>query len=287
MAARLNPLTTLMAAAAVLVITTAAASWAVSLAVAAGAVLLAAAAGTVRRVLLAAAAIVVPFWLSLLLIHGLFFPEGRTVLASWGPARVTAEGLSFALEMGLRTAAFVLVLMVFSFSVRVPELVAALAARRVPPQVCYVMASTLLLAPLVAARLEKVRQAQESRGLVVGRGPGSRAAAIRLQMVPLVLGLVHDAGTRAQALDARGFRSAGPRTSYTEVRDSPAQAAFRIVALLVAVAAIVWRIAESLSAGSVSAGSLAALSLSGLSLSDLSLSGLSLSGLSLPVGGPG
>jgi energy-coupling factor transport system permease protein len=255
---RLNPLTTLTAAAAVLVMTTAAASWAVSLTVAIGAVVLSAAAGTVRRVLVASAAIIVPFWLSLLVIHGLFFPEGRTVLASWGPARVTAEGLSFALEMGLRTAAFVLVLMVFSFSVRVPELVAALTARRVPPQVGYVVASTLLLAPLVAARLEKVRQAQESRGLVVGRGIGSRAVAIRLQMVPLVLGLVHDAGIRAQALDARGFRSAGPRTSYTEVRDSAAQAVFRIVAIVLALAAVGWRIVESLSAGS-----LAALSLSG------------------------
>jgi energy-coupling factor transport system permease protein len=250
---RLNPLTTLTAAVAVLVMTTAAASWAVSLTVAVGAVLLSAASGTLRRVLLASAAIIVPFWLSLLVIHGLFFPEGRTVLASWGPARVTAEGLSFALEMGLRTAAFVLVLMVFSFGVRVPELVAALTARRVPPQVGYVLASTLLLAPLVAARLEKVRQAQESRGLVVGRGIGGRAAAIRLQMVPLVLGLVHDAGIRAQALDARGFRSAGPRTSYTEARDSAAQAAFRLVAILLALAAAGWRMVESLWAGSLAA----------------------------------
>ena len=249
MAARLNPLTTLTAAASVLVITTAAASWAVSLTVAVGAVLISGAAGTVRRVLLAAGAVVVPFWLSLLLIHGLFFPEGRTVLAGWGPARITAEGLAFALEMGLRTAAFVLVLMVFSFSVRVPELVAALAARRVPPQVGYVLASTLLLAPLVAARLEKVRQAQESRGLVVGRGLGSRIAAIRLQMVPLVLGLVHDAGVRAQALDARGFRTSGPRTSYTVVRDSAGQSVFRVVAVLLAGSAVAWRILESLSAG--------------------------------------
>jgi energy-coupling factor transport system permease protein len=248
-AARLNPLTALTAAASVLVITTAAASWAVSLTVAVGAVLISGAAGTVRRVLLAAGAVVVPFWLSLLLIHGLFFPEGRTVLAGWGPARITAEGLAFALEMGLRTAAFVLVLMVFSFSVRVPELVAALAARRVPPQVGYVLASTLLLAPLVAARLEKVRQAQESRGLVVGRGLGSRIAAIRLQMVPLVLGLVHDAGVRAQALDARGFRTSGPRTSYTVVRDSAGQSVFRVVAVLLAGSAVAWRILESLSAG--------------------------------------
>ena len=38
------------------------------------------------------------------MLHGLFFPEGRTVLAVWGPARVTAEGLSFALEAGTQAA---------------------------------------------------------------------------------------------------------------------------------------------------------------------------------------
>lgn len=249
MAPRLNPLTTLTAAAAVLVITTAAASWAVSLTVAAGAALLAGITGTARRVLVAAGVILVPFWLSLLVMHGLFFPEGRTVLAGWGPARVTTEGLGFAADMGLRTSAFVLVLLLFSFSVRVPELVAALATLRLPPQFGYVLASTLMLAPLIAARLEKVRQAQESRGLVVGKGFGNRLGAVRLQMVPLVLGLFHDAGIRAQALDARGFRRVGPRTTYAEVLDSPAQRGFRIVAVLLAAAAVGARVAVSLFGG--------------------------------------
>lgn len=249
MAPRLNPLTLLAAAAAVLAMTTAASSWPVSLTVAAGAVVLAALTGTVRRVLLAGGAVLVPFWLSLLLMHGLFFPEGRTVLAAFGPARVTAEGLGFALDMGLRTSAFVLVLMLFSFSVRVPDLVAALATRRVPPQLGYVLASTLLLAPIVAARLQTVRQAQESRGLVIGKSFRSRLRALRLQMFPLVLGLVQEAGTRAQALDARGFRRPGPRTSYRDVQDSTAQRVFRWSVLLLAAAAVVLRLVVSCSEG--------------------------------------
>lgn len=245
MVPRLNPLTLLAAAAAVLAITTAASSWAVSLAVAAGAAVLAALTGTARRVLLAGGAVLAPFWLSLLLMHGLFFPEGRTVLAAFGPARVTAEGLGFALDMGLRTSAFVLVLMLFSFSVRVPDLVAALTTLRVPPQFSYVLASTLLLAPITAARLKTVRQAQESRGLVIGKDFRSRVHALRLQMLPLVLGLVNEAGTRAQALDARGFRRPGPRTSYREVHDSAAQRLFRWAVLLLGGAAVVLRLVAS------------------------------------------
>ena len=242
MPARLNPLTALAAAAATAAITTAASSWAVSVAVILGCVVLALRAGVGGRLAPAAAVILAPFWLSLLIMHGLFFPEGRTVLAEWGAARVTTEGLGFALDMGTRTAAYVVVFLLFSFTVRVPDLVAVMSARRLPPQFGYVLASTLTLAPAISGRLARIRQAQESRGLVVRGGPLSRLAAARLQMVPLVLSLIQEAGDRAQALDSRGFNGAAARTSYRDVPDTAAQRAFRAVALLLAVAAVALRI---------------------------------------------
>lgn len=241
----LHPLTALTAAGCTAVITTAAASWPVSVAVILAVAGLAVRTGAGRGVFTAAAAILLPLGLSLLLLHGLFFPEGRTVLASWGPARVTAEGLGFAAEIGARTAACVLVFLLFSFTVRIPDLVAVLAARRVPPQFSFVLASALTLLPAMAARLDGIRQAQEARGLVLRGGLLSRLGAVRLQMVPLVLGLIDDAGSRAQALDARGFGRRGPRTSFREVADSRAQRLFRVVALVLAAAAVALRIASS------------------------------------------
>ena len=226
--ARLHPLTALTAAACTAVITTAAASWPLSIAVALAAAVLAVRSGAARQVLAAAAVILVPLWLSLLVLHGLFFPEGRTVLAQWGPARVTAEGLGFALEVGTRTTACVLVLLLFSFTVSVPDLLAALAARNIPPQFGFVVASTLTLLPAVARRLDRIRQAQETRGMVVRGGLLARLGALRLQMVPLVLALMDDAGSRAQALEARGFGSPGPRTSYRDVADPPVQRGLRV-----------------------------------------------------------
>jgi len=239
---RLHPLTALTAAGCAAVTTTAAGSWPLSLAVALAAVLLAVRAGVGRRVLASAAVILAPLCLSLLVLHGLFFPEGHTVLAQWGPARVTTEGLGFALELASRTAASVLVLLLFSFTVSVPDLLTALAARRIPPQFSFVLASTLTLVPAMAGRLEKIRQAQEARGLVVRRGLLPRLVAARLQAVPLVLGLLEDAGVRAQALDARGFGAAGPRTSYRQLQDPPRQRIFRAVALLLTAAAVVARL---------------------------------------------
>src|SRR3954447_13581429 len=154
---RLHPFTALAAAACAAAVTTAAASWPLSVAVTLVAVGLALRGGVAGRVLPAAAAILVPLGLSLLVLHGLFFPEGQTVLAQWGPARVTAEGLGFALELGTRTMACVLVFLLFSFTVTVPDLLSALAARRVPPQFGFVLASTLTLLPAVAGRLDRIR----------------------------------------------------------------------------------------------------------------------------------
>ncbi|MFF1254333.1 energy-coupling factor transporter transmembrane component T [Pseudarthrobacter sp. NPDC058329] len=239
---RLHPLTSLAAAGSAAVITTAAASWHVSLAVIAAALGLAAFGGILRRLLPAAAAILVPLCLSLLALHGLFFPEGVTVLAQWGPARITSEGLFFALQRAAQLSAAVLALLVFSSSVSVPDLVAALSAKGLQGRVAFVLASTLTLLPAVSSRLETVRQAQEARGLVIRRGLLHRIAAFRLQAVPLVSALVEEAGTRGAALEARGFGSTGPRTSYREVPDRPSERLLRILLLVAAAAAVVARL---------------------------------------------
>ncbi|RKO27604.1 energy-coupling factor transporter transmembrane protein EcfT [Pseudarthrobacter phenanthrenivorans] len=235
---RLNPLTSLAAAGSTAAITTAAASLPLSLAVMAAAVGVSARSGTLRRMLPAAAAVLAPLGLSLLVMHGLFFPEGRNVLAQFGPARVTSEGLAFALERAAQLGAAVLALLVFSFSVTVPDLVAALPARGLRGRFAFVLASTLTLLPAITARAERIRQAQESRGLVVRRGLLHRAAAFRLQAVPLVLSLVEEAGTRAAALEARGFSNPGPRTSYREVPDTQRQRMLRLLLLAAAAAAV-------------------------------------------------
>lgn len=239
---RPHPLTSLAAAGSTAAITTAAASLPLSLAVVAGCVALSARGGTARRVLPAAAAVLLPLAVSLLMVHGLFFPEGHTVLAHWGPARITAEGLAFAVERTALLGAVVLALLLFSFSVSVPDLVAALSARGVRGRFAFVLASTLTLLPAITDRAAEIRQAQESRGLVIRRGLLHRAAAFRLQAVPLVLSLIEEAGTRASALDARGFSSTGPRTSYRQVPDPRGQRIVRAGLVLAAAGAVAARL---------------------------------------------
>lgn len=171
--------------------------------------------------------IVAPFALWALAIHGLFFPEGRTVLAALGPVRVTAEGLAYAGGFVLRTAALVVVMLAFSVWVDVAVLRAALVRRGIPAPLGYVLASALGLAATVSGRMRRIREAQEARGLVVRSGLGGRLAAARFQAFPLVLALVDEAGERATALEARGHRLPGRRTSYLSEPDSPGQRVLR------------------------------------------------------------
>ncbi|WP_138413793.1 energy-coupling factor transporter transmembrane component T family protein [Sinomonas gamaensis] len=239
---RLNPLTGLVLAGAAVVVCLAWASWAVWLAVL-GAALAAASRGRIlSRVAAAASVVVVPFALWALAIHGLFFPEGRTVLAELGPARVTTEGLVYAALFVLRTATLVVVMLAFSLWVDVATLRVALVRRGVPAQLGYVLASALGLAAHVSARLVRIREAQEARGLVVRRGIVGRVVAARLQVVPLVLQLVDEAGERATALEARGSSLRGRRTFYVEEPDSRLQRSarwFLAVASLAVVASVV------------------------------------------------
>ncbi|MET1088292.1 MAG: energy-coupling factor transporter transmembrane component T [Arthrobacter sp.] len=242
---RLHPLTSLAAAGSTAIITTAAASLPLSLAVIAAAVGLSAWGGTWRRLLPAAVVILVPVWASLFVLHGLFFPEGATVLAEWGPARVTSEGLSFALQRAAQLSAAVLALLVFSFSVSIPDLVAALSTKGMHGRFAFVLASTLTLLPAITSRLERIRHAQEARGLVIRRGLLHQGSAFRRQAVPLVSALVEDAATRAAALEARGFGNAGARTSFRDVPDPNWERWLRFLLLLAAAAAVAARLFQT------------------------------------------
>ncbi|MGN6403706.1 energy-coupling factor transporter transmembrane component T family protein [Sinomonas sp.] len=239
---RLNPLTGLVLAGAAVVVCLAWASWSVWLAVLAAALVAASRARVLSRVAAAGSVVVVPFALWALAIHGLFFPEGRTVLAEVGPARVTAEGLDYAALFVLRTATLVVVMLAFSLWVDVATLRVALVRRGVPAQLGFVLASALGLAAAVSGRLAGIRAAQEARGLVVRRGIAGRVVAARLQVVPLVLQLVDEAGERATALEARGSSLRGRRTFYVEEPDSRLQRWVRwslAVASLAVVASVV------------------------------------------------
>lgn len=229
---RLSPLTLLTAAAVTMVLALVVNHWVFSLAVIAGLLLPGLVwSGQGGRIAAAAALLVLPMTVSLLLMHALFFPEGRQVLAQWGILRVTAEGLLFGISMSLRLAVLVLAFLIFSYTLSVSDLMAELNRRRWHPKLVFVVCSALQFAPIVSERAAQISEAQQARGLVLRRGLSSRLRAFLMLAVPLVLGLLVDVEERARALESRGFSRPGPRTSYAETVDSAGQKAFRLAAV--------------------------------------------------------
>ncbi|MHA7210836.1 energy-coupling factor transporter transmembrane component T [Arthrobacter sp. MDT1-65] len=240
-----NPLTELLAAVLLVVLVLVVNRWQFSLAVLVLGVLPAVLlSGRPRQIGLAIALVTGPLLVSSFLLHGLFFPEGRTVLADFGVARVTAEGLSFAALMGLRTGVFSGVLLTAAMTLDVPELLAAMTHRGWNRKLVFIVGSAVGLVPHVALRGHRITRAQQARGLVVGRSPLSRFRALLTVLTPLVIGLLVDASERNRMLESRGFSSTGARTSYLPDTDSHRQRLVRRgMVAAVGVFSAVWLVA--------------------------------------------
>lgn len=237
-----NPLTELTVAALLVVLVLVIDDWRFSLAVLLLVVLPAAAtSGRAGRIAVVFGALAGPMLLFLLLLHGLFYPEGKTVLLDLGIAAVTAEGLLFALTMGTRIAAFAGLLLTAALSMDVSELLSTLTHRGWNRKLVFVLGSALGLAPLVSERATQITKAQQARGLVVTRNPLSKLQALVMVGRPLIAGLLIDAADRSRTLEARGFAGSARRTSYRADTDTPTQRMARwVMVAAVAVFSVWW-----------------------------------------------
>ncbi|MEC5200493.1 energy-coupling factor transport system permease protein [Arthrobacter sp. PL16] len=237
-----NPLTELLAAALLVVLVLVVNRWEFSFAVLVLVVLPAVLlSGRIRQISLAILLVAGPLLLSSLLLHGLFYPEGRVILLDFGVARVTQEGLSFAAVMGLRMGVFTGVLLTVAMTLDIPDLLATMTHRRWNRKLVFILGSAVGILPHVALRARQITRAQQARGLVVGRGPISRFRALLTVTTPLVIGLLVDASERNHMLQARGFSSSVPRTSYLPDTDTPRQRwARRGMAVAVGAFSLLW-----------------------------------------------
>ncbi|MBM3461180.1 MAG: energy-coupling factor transporter transmembrane protein EcfT [Armatimonadetes bacterium] len=129
--------------------------------------------------------------------------------------------------LGLRILAFVTAVLVVLLTTHPGRLVQAAAVRGAPPGLCYALAAALQIIPATAAHARAITDAQRARGLVVGRGLWGRARALPPLIAPLLLSTLQSAEEQAMALEARGFSRRGPRTSFFEVAESPAEPLLR------------------------------------------------------------
>jgi energy-coupling factor transport system permease protein len=237
---RLNPVTKLVAMLSIIVIVFAIQLWWVAALIVLVVVVPAAViSGTGGRLLSLALKLLLPLLIVLVLIQGLFFPEGTTVLAQWGPARVTVEGLLFALGIGSRITALVLCSLLLLITTNPASLMTSLSKNGMSPKMSYVISSTLQIIPAFQNRAESILLAQQARGLKLRGNPLRRIRALLPLVSPLILGMFTDVEERSTAMEARGFSSPATHTSLVIVPDSTVQRVARWVFVALAVASVV------------------------------------------------
>ena len=195
-----------------------------------GGVLLLAAWGggpVVRRVMVLALATLGPLALSLLVVHGFFNPSAPTVLGTWGPLTLRAEGLQYAAHLLARIVPPVLATLLLLITTEPSDLALGLTELGLPRELAYVVLGALFLLPQMLDRARRIQQAQQARGLPVGGSLWARVRAGPPLLGPLLGSALQEAEGRALTLELRAFRAPGPKSHWRRLDDSGAQRALR------------------------------------------------------------
>jgi len=151
-----------------------------------------------------------------LLIWSLFY-RGGVPIAAWGPISISAAGMQFALAMALKLVTFLSIGVVFLSTTKIEEFAYALTRVGMPYKLGFAMTMAFRLVPVFIDAAATVVQAQRCRGFNFDEG----GVLQRLQryvpvIVPVFMGALRRADGMAMALEARGFQSNRPRTSYEQ-----------------------------------------------------------------------
>jgi energy-coupling factor transport system permease protein len=192
-----------------------------------------------------------PFIAALAALQVLFGPDpGENLIWDWGPFTISLASVLNGVSLLLRFPALILLISVFSAATSTTEIVRGLEALlhplgklRLPVQDFVLMVQVALrFLPLLALEAERITKAQASRGAEwgVGRGgPLKRARQALPVIVPLFLVSLQRAENLALAMEARGYRSHGPRTSLIQLRYRTADALAMLVCMAAAVVILV------------------------------------------------
>ena len=190
--------------------------------------------------------LLLPFAISLFIIQSLFFPEGSTVIARLGPLSVKAEGVRFAFASAVRILLLASALLLTLQTTHPGQLLSGLVQKGFPPNLAYVIVTTLQIIPLMRERADTIIDAQRARGLETQGSLLVRSRALLPLIAPLVLGSLVDVEERTLALEARAFSATTPKTSLFVLPDPLPERLLRWTVLALMVGIVGWRLAESL-----------------------------------------
>jgi energy-coupling factor transport system permease protein len=170
-------------------------------------------------------------WPHLAPVRWLFLPLALFSLGVWswmaqGPShlfwRVSRESLAFGAANFLKLATMMVAGLVLLATTPVEELFVGLVKLRLPYPGAFAFALALRWVPEIFLTVNRVREAQEARGLTWERGGLlTRMRRYLPLLVPIFLLTLRRSQTMAWALEARGFRMSPRRSFLLEIRLQP------------------------------------------------------------------
>jgi len=165
------------------------------------------------------AKIVIPVFIPIFLIQGLFNPTGKTPVLFILPwLYFKREGLVFAAVLLTRLLAIFGAGYLITLTTRPADLMNSMQKLGLPLKMVYPLFSAFQIVPVIDSRLQSVKQAQMSRGLELENiSMFQRLGAYIPIVTPLLMGAIEEAYRRSIALEARGFSSKAKKTFLKDV----------------------------------------------------------------------
>lgn len=169
-----------------------------------------------------------------LIIWTLFY-RGGTPWFTIGPIAIRAAAIQYAFGMAIKLATFLAVGVLFLSTTKVEEFAYALTRVGVPYKLGFTLTLAFRLVPVFIESASTVVQAQRCRGFNFDEGNLlQRARRYVPVLVPVFMGALRRADGMAMALEARGFQSQRPRSTFEQYGFGSRDIGALVVALAVA-----------------------------------------------------
>ncbi len=150
--------------------------------------------------------------------HGVSLYGSRTVLFKlFGPYVVTAEQLFYHLNVLLKNACTIPIVLLFVCTTNPSEFAASLSRIGVSYRISYAVALALRYIPDIQREYRDISLAQQARGTEMSKKAGlmSRLKAASSILIPLILSSMDRIETISNAMELRGFGKGKTRTWYS------------------------------------------------------------------------
>ena len=198
--------------------------------------------GKVFRNILPVLALSILLVASVIIVQGFFHPENQTELFRIGAVVFYKEGLYYASLIAVRIINMIMAFGILIFTTAHDELVESMIKKGLSAKIGYVLLSVLQLIPQMSATMDKITDAQRSRGMETEGNLIVRMKAFFPLIGPVVLNSLSNTRERAIALEIRGFDSGIQKNFLNLAKEYHYQVAIQILLWLTLVLAIVWRV---------------------------------------------